>query len=118
MNTTLENTDDTGHRQLPIYYFYAPRCKVVPFNYHTTRKKKKEKKNEPLTAQHVHNTIHHQILLNTATTDTRQTRMKEKRTKNLVKATWTPPLSKQGALPENWLNDREVLVGRRTRGSP
>jgi len=37
--------------------------------------------------------------------------------KHLVKATWSPPLEKQGALPKNWLNNREVLVGRRMRNA-
>jgi hypothetical protein len=62
----------------------------------------------------------HQVI-NARLTDDRITATKIKREpkfRNLVKATWAPPLSKQGALPVNWLNNCEVLVGRRTRGTP
>jgi ribonuclease HI len=62
----------------------------------------------------------HQVI-NARLTDDRITATKIKREpkfRNLIKATWAPPLSKQGALPMNWLNNREVLVGRRTRGTP
>jgi hypothetical protein len=41
---------------------------------------------------------------------------RESKYQHLVKTTWEPLLRQQGVPPENWLNDREVLVGRRPRG--
>ena len=38
---------------------------------------------------------------------------RDKNLTNLIKATWEPLLRKQGEIPENWLEDSEVLVGRR-----
>jgi len=37
---------------------------------------------------------------------------------NLVINTWKPLLTKEGPLPINWINNREVLVGRRPRYAP
>jgi hypothetical protein len=37
---------------------------------------------------------------------------------NLVINTWKPLLRKEGPLPLNWINNREVLVGRRPRHAP
>ena len=59
--------------------------------------------------------------INTRLTDDKitATRIKrDKRFKKLVKTTWEPPLRKQGELPDDWLNNREVLVGRRTQRTP
>ena len=46
---------------------------------------------------------------------------KIKRTKhytNLIKATWENILKRNLNLPHNWLQDSEVLVGRRARAMP
>ena len=43
---------------------------------------------------------------------------RENKFTNLVKSTWRPLLIKDGPLPHDWINNREVLVGRRPRYAP
>jgi len=43
---------------------------------------------------------------------------RENKFTNLVKSTWRPLLIKDGPLPHNWINNHEVLVGRRPRYAP
>ena len=43
---------------------------------------------------------------------------RENKFTNLVKNTWKPLLTKEGPLPHNWINNSEVLVGRRPRNAP
>jgi len=53
-----------------------------------------------------------------ATCDQQETHLKVTRTNkftNLVEETWELALRKEGEIPANWMNNREVLVGRTAR---
>jgi len=61
------------------------------------------------------------IAINTRLTSDKiiATRIKrENKFTNLVINTWKPLLTKDGPLPHNWINNREVLVGRRPQYAP
>ena len=60
-----------------------------------------------------------QLAINARLMDDKITATKIKQDKtftNLIKATWEPLLHSLEEIPENWIDDSEVLVGRRTQG--